>query len=506
MQSQLADSDDIKLPFARRLSVPARNLNILFLVAVACIVCAVQARNMRYGGKIGHAIQLVQDNYIEPVDPHELFLSAMDGVVKKLDQYSEFIPPQQYQEFHSVIEQKFGGIGIQIEGPPAIPRLTVIAPIPKTPAFHAGIQAGDIIMEIDGQSTEGMSSTDSMKLMRGKIGTSVELLVQRMDSSHSERLRIVRADIEVDSVYGDRIRADSSWEYFLEDDPRIAYIRVVLFGERTAEEFKAALLRVRPRAMALIIDLRFNPGGILPAAVRMCDMLVSEGVIVRTIGRNRAYDTVIQATSGSLVDQEIPIVVLVNGESASASEIMAGCLQDLGRARIAGSRSYGKGTVQQVFEMSGGSSALKFTTARFHRPSLKNINRSANMTDADEWGISPEAELEYAMTDLQQIYLNRRWFSRGDPRLMTRSERPPEPAFAADPQLELVVRYLQRQVLDPSHSTPNRTSIESLGGLMKATSSAGPNASADQHPHQTTANDPSGNGDHPQVTNSDTLP
>ncbi len=443
--------------------MPIRNLSILALVTIFCLACAIQARNARYGGMIGHAIRLIEENFVDPVDPQGLFENAMRAVAKDLDEHSEYIPAQRYKEFHSMIEQKFGGIGIQIEGPPSVPRLTVVAPIPKTPAFLAGIQAGDTILEIDGQSTEGMASSDSLELMRGELGTSVELLVQRMDSSERVRLKMIRANIEVDSVYGDRIRADSTWDFFLEEDPRIAYIRVAMFGERTKQEFKAALQQVRSKAKALVIDLRFNPGGILPAAVDMCDMLVDEGVIVRTIGRNPLYDTSLKAKSTLVLDQKIPVFVLINGESASASEIMAGCLQDLGRAKIAGSRSYGKGTVQQIFEMGGNRNALKFTTARFHRPSYKNIHRLPKMTEADEWGIRPNSELEFPLSELQQIYLNRRWHYRGDPRHMSRDERAPEPPFAADPQLELVVSYIQRNVF--GESNPYIESILAQVGL-----------------------------------------
>jgi carboxyl-terminal processing protease len=428
--------------------VPVRNLTILSLMIIFCLACAIQANKMKYAGKLGHAIQLIEENYVEQVDPQDLFISAMQGVAKELDEYSEFIPAQRYKEFQSTIEQKFGGIGIQIEGPPTAPRLTVVSPIPNTPAFKAGIQAGDTILEIDGVTTEGLSSDDSLKLMRGDVGSPVELLVQRMDSSQRVRVTLVRADIQVSSVYGDSIQPDASWNYFLREDPRIAYIRVALFGERTTEEFKAALDAIRSDAKALVIDLRFNPGGILPAAVDLCDMLINDGVIVRTIGRKSAFDSMLSANPGVDFDVSRPIVILINGDSASASEIMAGCLQDLGRAKIAGSRSYGKGTVQQVFEMGGNQSALKFTTARFHRPSFKNINRSSEMTEQDEWGIRPDEGLELVLTDLQQIYLNRRWQSRGDLRVMGRVERAPEPPFAADPQLQLAVEFLQREYLD----------------------------------------------------------
>ncbi len=426
--------------------MPLRNILTLLAVTVVCIACAIQARTMRYGSKVGQAIRMVEDYYINEVDPQDLYIAAMDGIVSKLDQFSDFIPPQRYKEFQSTIEQRFGGIGINIEGPPAVNRLTVIAPIPGTPAFRAGIRAGDVIMEIDGTSTEGLDPTAATKLMRGPLGSEVSLLIKRMDSAESVLLSIPRADIEINSVYGDHILEDSSWDYFIPEDRRIAYIRITMFGERTVEEFRRALHRVRDDAKAVVIDLRFNPGGVLPASVEMCDMLVDSGVILRTKGRREFFDNEFVAEPSVEIDKKIPMVVLVNGDSASAAEIMAGALQDLCRAKIAGTRSYGKGTVQQVFELESDTSALKFTTARFLRPNGKNIHRTESMKEEDEWGITPDPELNVPVTDLEQGYLARRWQLRGDPRAVVRGQQPPEPPFAGDLQLAAAVKYLWEEI------------------------------------------------------------
>ena len=426
--------------------MPLRNILTLLAVTVVCIACAIQARTMRYGSKVGQAIRMVEDYYINEVDPQDLYIAAMDGIVSKLDQFSDFIPPQRYKEFQSTIEQRFGGIGINIEGPPAVNRLTVIAPIPGTPAFRAGIRAGDVIMEIDGTSTEGLDPTAATKLMRGPLGSEVSLLIKRMDSAESVLLSIPRADIEINSVYGDHILEDSSWDYFIPEDRRIAYIRITMFGERTVEEFRRALQRVRDDAKAVVIDLRFNPGGVLPASVAMCDMLVDSGVILRTKGRREFFDNEFVAEPSVEIDKKIPMVVLVNGDSASAAEIMAGALQDLCRAKIAGTRSYGKGTVQQVFELESDTSALKFTTARFLRPNGKNIHRTESMKEEDEWGITPDPELNVPVTDLEQGYLARRWQLRGDPRAVVRGQQPPEPPFAGDLQLAAAVKYLWEEI------------------------------------------------------------
>lgn len=437
--------------------VPLRNIITLAIVIAICTACAIQARNLRYGGKVGQAIRMIEDYYIDEVDSEELYIAAMKGVVSKLDQFSDFIPPQHYHDFQSTIEQRFGGVGINIEGPPAANRLTVISPIPGTPAFRAGIQPGDVILAINGQSTEGLEASKATSIMRGPVGTKVRLLVRRANTLENLEIEIPRAEIEINSVFGDRIQSDGSWDYFIEEDNRLAYIRITMFGERTVEEFRKALHAIRDRAQAVIIDLRDNPGGILPASVDMCDMLVDEGVLLRTKGRRDIFDNSFVADSAMELPKNIPIVVLVNGESASASEIMAGCLQDLCRASIAGSRSYGKGTVQQIFELESDTTALKFTTARFLRPSGKNIHRTDKMNDNDEWGITPTPGLAVPMTELEEAYLRRRWFMRGDPRAILQTERPPVPEFAGDQQLAATVRFLQQSLSKPE---PDASSVE----------------------------------------------
>ena len=426
--------------------MPVRNLQILVVLMVVCMACYVQAERLKYAGKLGSAIIKIKDHYVDEIDPQDLYMAAMKGMVSELDQFSEFIPPAKYAEFQTFIEQQFGGLGILIEGPPAAPQLTVVAPLPGTPAFKAGMLPGDVILRIDDQSTEGLLATDATGLMRGPVGQPVTLQVRRQGLAQPLSLSIRRADIQVDSVYGDRIRKDSSWDYFLEEDPRIAYIRVTLFGEKTVSEFTTALATIKDSAQAVIIDLRFNPGGILPSAVEMCDMLLDHGVVVSTRGRHNRYLREFTADSGVSLDQNIPMVVMVNDHSASASEIMAGCLQDLGRATIVGERSYGKGTVQQVFQLENDQTALKFTTARFYRPSGKNIHRSPDMTPEDDWGVAPDPSLTRPLSDLEELYLNIRWRHRGDPRLMSDPEHPPAPPLAGDPQLKLAVDFLQQKL------------------------------------------------------------
>lgn len=444
--------------------MPFRNIQILIAVVVVCLLCHVRAEQLRYGGKIGYNIQLIEEKYVDKVDPDELYIAAMQGIVSKLDEFSDFIPPSSYEEFQAVIEQHFGGVGILIEGPPQADRLTVVMPLPGSPAYEAGLRPGDVISKIDGKSTVGLKTNEASELMRGPIGESVTLTVERRGETPVD-FNIIRDDIAVDSVYGDRTRDDSLPEFMLEEDQRIAYIRVSLFGEKTAREFAKALEAVSDDAEAIVIDLRFNPGGILDAAVAMCDMLIDEGVIVSTRGRTLQSKTQVEATEGTLLPKDIPIVVLVNDGSASASEIMAGCLQDSGRAIIAGSRSYGKGTVQQVFSLDSDKTALKFTTARFYRPSGANIHRTKEMNPEDQWGISPEDDLALDLEQSAQIRINRRWWRRNDPRAINDSQAPPMPEYAGDPQLEMAVTKLQQLLgeVGGSPAQPNDESADKQG-------------------------------------------
>lgn len=431
--------------------MPVRNLQILVVVMLVCIACYVQAERLKYAGKLGSAIQKIKDNYVDEIDPEQLYMAAMRGMVSELDRFSEFIPPTKYAEFQSVIEQQFGGLGILIEGPPAVPQLTVVTPLPGTPAFEAGLQPGDIITRIGSDSTEGLQATEATDRMRGPVGEPIELQVERAGEPQPLRFIIRRADIQVDSVYGDHIRGDSNWDFLLEEDPRLAYIRITLFGERTAAEFQDALAAIRGRASGLILDLRFNPGGILPSAVQICDMLLDGGTIVSTRGRNQRYLMEFTADRQLELPLDLPMVVLINDQSASAAEILAACLQDTGRAAVAGQRSYGKGTVQQIFQLENDQTALKFTTARFYRPNGQNIHREDDMGEQERWGVSPEAELQRSMSESEQLYLNLRWRRRGDPRWMAQAEHPPAPPLAGDPQLKLAVEYLQRRLARGSH-------------------------------------------------------
>ncbi|MBW3599012.1 MAG: S41 family peptidase [Planctomycetes bacterium] len=373
--------------------MPSRNLLVILVAGVVSIACYAKAERNRYVSVLAEAMSLVEHNFLEPVDERTLFQGAMDGMVGSLgDQYSSYIPPSDFGEFQESLDQQFGGVGIVVEMHPETKLLTVMSPLVNTPAYAAGLRSGDVILEIDGQSTRDMAMSDAVAVMRGKPGSEVALTVRRPQAEAPLEFRLQRAIIPVESVLGDTRQPDGSWNYFLEENPRIGYIRMMTFGDHTVEElFKALRQYEKHEIDALILDLRDNAGGYLNAAIDVSNMLIDTGRIVSTRGRDGAVRASYEASpSKTQFPRDKPMAVLVNGYTASAAEIVAACLQDHGRAVVVGMRSWGKGTVQNVIPIEGGDSALKLTTASYWRPSGKNIHRGKDVGEDGDWGVRPD--------------------------------------------------------------------------------------------------------------------
>ncbi|MCP4858342.1 MAG: S41 family peptidase [Fuerstiella sp.] len=333
--------------------------------------------------------QQIESNYVRDVDRRELMESAIQGMLRHLDQYSSYIPPPDVRRFTQMVEQEFGGIGITVNSP-SPGRLIVVSPLPGTPAYRAGIRAGDLIVEVEGKSTEGLSLTDAVKKLQGPVGRPVVIkIVHPGEGSEPEEVRLVRQLIKAPTVLGDRYSDKDEWEFMYDDEQKIGYIRLSHFSRFTAQEVKAALDNVFKRNVrGLVIDLRYNPGGLLEAAIEIADMFLEDGNIVSVRGRNvpeRSWDARKRDTYSN-----IPLAVLVNAYSASASEVLSACLQDNKRAVTIGERTWGKGSVQNIIRMEEGESALKLTTASYHRPSGVNIHRFPDMDVDDEWGVTPD--------------------------------------------------------------------------------------------------------------------
>lgn len=371
--------------------MPARNLTILILTTAVSMLCYHAAARSHYGGLLAGAIGEISKTFVRPVDDRELFEGAMQGMVRRLDPYSDYVSPEELQEFQEDLNQNFGGIGIQVELNRTTNRLTVLSPLPDTPAFAAGMRAGDQILEIEGQSTEGFQIRDAVDLMRGEPGTSLTISVLHLGETEPVEMTMKRAIIPVASVLGDVRNSDGTWQYTLEDEPRIGFIRLATFGEKTATELRETLVAIQSDIDGLILDVRGNGGGLLTAAIEVCDLFIDSGKIVSIRGRKQRNWRDYSAKRSATVLRELPMVVLVDGYSASASEITAGCMQDHDRAIVVGTRTWGKGTVQNVVPFEGGRSALKLTVATYWRPSGQNIHRHIEATDEDPWGVTPNA-------------------------------------------------------------------------------------------------------------------
>jgi carboxyl-terminal processing protease len=387
-----------------------RNLRCLLLVTLFSLVCFLNAPGSRYSRVLGNAMDRVSRRYYRPVDELNLFEGAMTGMIGRLgDEHSKYIPADERQEFEQDLKQEFVGIGVFPAIDPKTKELTVLAPLPGGPAFAAGIRAGDRIEKIDGKSTKGLSLADVVERIRGKPGEAVTLTVRHAAAGQPLEVKIVRQVVQEDSVEGDARRADGAWDFLVPGGRRIGYVRITAFtGEEqeakgTAADFRAALEKLQSeKAGGVLIDLRDNRGGSVRSAVDVCDMLVAQGDIVTTRGRDgqilRAY-----RASGKAAFSGFPIAVLVNRYTASAAEIVAACLQDSGRAIVVGERSYGKGTVQEVFDMGRPLGEMKFTIATYWRPSGQNINRpkddgKTGPKDA-AWGVSPSEGFAVAVAD-----------------------------------------------------------------------------------------------------------
>jgi carboxyl-terminal processing protease len=349
----------------------------------------------------------IRSNYVdENITDRDLIEAAIRGMVTELDQYSNYIPPDRLDVFKRGVEREYGGIGIQVAMRDG--KLKVISPIFGSPAYEAGLRAGDQLLEINGTSVDGLSIDDAVNLMKGRIGTEVAVKVLHPSDSSEETVMLKRAIVQLPTVLGYRRQADDRWDYFCDPQRKIGYIHLTAFSRGTAGRTADVIKRLQADGMqGLVLDLRFNPGGLLSEAIRVSDLFVRDGDIVSTEGRRTPRKTWRARARGTLIEEGFPVAVLVNRFSASASEIVAACLQDYDIAKVVGERTWGKGSVQNVIEMEGGRSALKLTTAGYQRPSGQNIHRSEGATDEDQWGVTPNDGYRLRFSPVEMAELDR---------------------------------------------------------------------------------------------------
>ena len=306
--------------------------------------------------KFTQILNVIESQYVDDVNTTALVDKALKGLMTNLDAHSTFMDTKSFKDLTVQTKGEFGGLGISIGMKDGA--LTVIAPIDGTPAFKAGVKAGDIILKINDESTIGMNIDESVKLMRGKPGTSLVLMIIRKKEPKPLKIKITRDIIKIQSVYAKTI------------EDKILYLHVTSFDQKVVESVKKAM-NEHNNTQGIILDLRNNPGGLLDQAVGLVDLFVKEGVIVSQKGKAKTENLDYRATKEG-TDTTTPIVVLVNGGSASASEIVSGALQDFNRSIVVGEKTFGKGSVQVVMPI-GTQEALKLTVARYYLPSGRTI-------------------------------------------------------------------------------------------------------------------------------------
>ncbi len=329
---------------------------------------------------LGGIIQLVERDYVHNVGAHELTKDALKGMLSRLDPHSDYMDEQEYKESQANISGKFGGLGIEITEQHGVPK--IISPIDGTPAAKAGLEPGDLIVGIDGKGTRGVSLNNIVRTLRGKPGSKVTITILRGAKKKFD-VAITRAIISVQTVKSK-----------LEPN-NVGYVRITEFGGTTPKDFRKAIEAMKQKAgdklTGLVLDLRNDPGGLLSSAVSVAGNFLDGGTVVTIHGRHKVDDETYKAEKGgALLPKDTPMVVLINGASASASEIVAGALQDRKRATVMGTQSFGKGSVQTIIPLNG-HGALRLTTALYYTPSGRSIQGK---------GITPDVVLE-AAKDIQ---------------------------------------------------------------------------------------------------------
>ncbi len=337
----------------------------------------------------------IKNDYVEKVDDKTLLQNAIRGMVSGLDPHSAYLDPEEFKDLQIGTTGEFGGLGIEVGMENGF--VKVIAPIDDTPAQRAGVHAGDLIIRLDDTPVKGMTLGDAVKKMRGKPGTPIVLTIVREGEEKPLTIKIVRAVIKVKSVKSRML------------DDGYGYVRITQFQSKTGPNMVAAIDRLKKKAggklKGLVLDLRNNPGGVLGAAVAVSDAFLNSGLIVYTEGRVEDSRLRFSATPGDVINGA-PLVVLVNGGSASASEIVSGALQDHHRAILMGERTFGKGSVQTIMPTRGGA-AVKLTTARYYTPSGRSIQAEGIMPDIEVNPVKVSAAETPAVEPLKERDLSR---------------------------------------------------------------------------------------------------
>ena len=349
----------------------------------------------------------VVDNYVEPVDETKLHDAAIEGMLSTLDPYSTYFPPAEQAAFDRYLAGTFLGVGIRLEQQPD-GQIEIVTPLDGSPAARAGVQPGDIILEVDHKPIGKIKVDDLVKQMSGPKGSKVSITVRHEDSTTST-YEMERDNVQQSSVHGYRRGPGNKWEYYVSDNPKIGYVRLSQFTPDSYKDLRSILDTLVADGMkGFVLDLRFDGGGELDQAEQIINCLIPGGRTIVTI-RGRARPEHRTVSDGKDVLPNFPMVVLVNGESASASEIVSGSLQDNKRAVIVGTRSFGKGSVQEVLPLDENGGELKLTVAYYYLPSGRLVHKKKDSTD---WGVNPNivVPMDQATEERLSLEMDRRDF------------------------------------------------------------------------------------------------
>ena len=357
-----------------------KSLIIFFSVLIFYIPTVYSSENDIYKkiDLFGEVLEKINKEYVDDINQSESMDSAINGLLQSLDPYSAYMSPQIFNEMQTETSGEFGGLGIEVSMESGV--VKVISPIDDTPASRAGIKAGDYIVKIDNTQVQGKSLSEAVELMRGPVGTSIELTIRRRGEKKALNFIIVREIIEIQSVKSDVL------------EKNVGYIRLTSFNENSGEQIKEKIkeLENKKKVKAYILDLRNNPGGLLSQAIRITDYFLDNGEIVSTKSRKASENKKWFAKEGDLTKGKT-LIVMINYGSASASEIVAGALKDHKRAILIGENSFGKGSVQSIIPLKN-NGAIRLTVAKYYLPSGKSIS---------EVGVSPDIEIDEESDDFQ---------------------------------------------------------------------------------------------------------
>jgi len=360
-----------------------KNFNLKYILTIITVIL-LNIFNIAYSQNVdklyekidllGEVLEKVQDEYVDEIDQAEVMDSAINGILQSLDPYSAYMSPRIFEEMQTETSGEFGGLGIEVSMEAGV--VKVISPIDDTPASRVGVKAGDYIVRINGEQVQGKTLMEAVNLMRGPVGSSIEITIRRKGLKKAKIFTIIREVIEIKSVVSELI------------DNEIGYLRLRAFNENSSNQLKGEILKLKKnkKLVGYILDLRNNPGGLLTQAVKISDFFLDDGEIVSTRGRKNRENRKTFAErhyKGDIIKGK-PLIVLINNGSASASEIVAGALQDHKRAVLLGETTYGKGSVQSIIPLRN-RGAIRLTISKYYLPSGKSIS---------EVGVTPDIRVE----------------------------------------------------------------------------------------------------------------